>query len=166
MIAFWICSSITLVAAIFATLAGDLRASILALWLAGLGTGGIYLSVGAELLAVVQWIISTLLTVGFLVHAVTYGEYGLADSRTKSKRVLAAVFPAIVGIAFAGMIGLGASHLPVARLFEPAAGPDLAGFGKALVGKHLLSLELLVLTLFMVVVGAGVIARPDAREDR
>jgi NADH:ubiquinone oxidoreductase subunit 6 (subunit J) len=161
---FWICSAITVIAALYATFAGDIRSSILALWAVGLGAGGIYLSLGAEFLAIVQWMVATLIAIGFLVHAVTYGEYGAQDSRPASKRILAAVFPAIVGSAFGAMIWLGVSSLPSAGLFEPVPGPNLAGLGKTLVERHLLSLELLVLTLFVVLVGAGVIARPDPKE--
>lgn len=161
---FWLCSLITLGGALVATVAGDVRLSVLALWVSGLGAGGVYLSMGAEFLAVIQWLISTLVAISFIFYAVTYGEYGTPDSRSKSKRVIAAIFPMLLGGAFAAVLWLGTRHLPSADAFHPAPGLNLVGIGKALVSRHLLSLEILVITLFLVLVGAGMVARPELEE--
>ena len=60
MTVFWICSALAVTAAAFAAFVRDLRRAVLALWIASLAVGGVYLSLNAELLAVVQWIASTL----------------------------------------------------------------------------------------------------------
>jgi len=164
MILFWLCSFLTLGGALVATLAGDVRISILALWLAGFGAGGIYLSLGAELLAVLQWVVSTLITLSFIFYAVTYGEYGTPDPRSLPKRAVGGIFPILLGGSFSAVLWLGTRHLPSAGAFVPADGLNLAGVGKTLVSKHLLSLELLVVLLFLVIVGAGVVARPESEE--
>jgi NADH:ubiquinone oxidoreductase subunit 6 (subunit J) len=41
---------------------------------------------------------------------------------------------------------------------------DLASLGKVIVENHIVSLEVLGLTLFLVLVGGGVVARPEATE--
>jgi NADH:ubiquinone oxidoreductase subunit 6 (subunit J) len=164
MIIFWLCCSITLIGAILATFAGDLRVSILALWVAGLGTGGVLLSLGAELLAVVQWIVSTLITLGLLIYGISYGEHGVSDTRPRAQRGVSAILPVLLGLSFSAVIWLGTRHLPAAGVFEPAAGQDLAALGKALLDRHLLSLEVLAVLLFLALVGAGVLARPEEEQ--
>ena len=41
----------------------------------------------------------------------------------------------------------------------------VADLGKSLVQDHLLSLEILALTLFVVVIGSGVVARPEVKDE-
>ena len=158
---FWVCSAICLAGALVATFAGDLRVSILAFWITGLGAGGVELSLGGELMAVVQWILTTLVSISLLFHSITYGEYGVKDERPVSRRAAAAVFPVLLGASLAGVIWLGCRQLPVAQAIEPAAGKDLDALGLRLFSKHLLSLELIITMLFLALVGTGVIARPD-----
>jgi NADH:ubiquinone oxidoreductase subunit 6 (subunit J) len=47
----------------------------------------------------------------------------------------------------------------------PAAGNDLASLGKVMVENHIISLEVLALTLFLILVGGGVVARPESSGD-
>ncbi len=161
MIVFWICSVITLSGALLATFAGDLRVAALALWLTGLGAGGIDLSMGAEFLAVVQWVVSTLITLVLLTYSLAYGEYGLKDERPGAKRGISAILPVILGMSFTSIVWVGTRHLPSAGYFEPAPGPDLAVLGRVLMERHLLSLEILAVLLFLALVGAGVLARSE-----
>ena len=67
----------------------------------------------------------------------------------------------LVGGAFSWVIWFGAEPLPDGPLGEVVAGTDVSALGRALTGQHLLSLEVLALTLFLVLVGGGVLARPD-----
>src|SRR5688500_17716981 len=76
----WIFAGVTLAAALMATFVGHMRRAILALWVAGLGVGGMYLTVGAEFLAIIQWIVSTLVTISFVFFAVMFGEYNSPSS--------------------------------------------------------------------------------------
>jgi NADH:ubiquinone oxidoreductase subunit 6 (subunit J) len=88
-----ICGILSLGSAIYATVAGDTKRSILSLWFAGLSVGGLYLSWGAEFLAVLQWILSTLVAISFLFYAVMFGEYGAKDPRDWKKGRLTLFFP-------------------------------------------------------------------------
>jgi NADH:ubiquinone oxidoreductase subunit 6 (subunit J) len=160
----WFFVAITLGACSMATFVGSIRRAVLALWVAGLGIGGIYLTIGAELLAVVQWILSTLVAISFVFFAVMFGEYNATESRTVRQRLLQGALSLALGGAFAAVIYLGVSGLPEASLVNvgPAEGADLMSIGKSLIQENLLSLEILALTLFLVLVGAGVISRPEA----
>ncbi len=70
----------------------------------------------------------------------------------------------VVGAAFAAIVWLGSGN-DVTVVPQPAEGTDLAAIGKALIHDHLLSLEVLALLLFLTLVGAGVIARPDVPDE-
>lgn len=165
---FWICAGISLAAAAAATFVGDIRRAILALWVAGLGVGGLYLSLGAELLAVIQWIVSTLVSISFVFYAVMFGEYGVPDRRTISEKAVSCLSSLGLGAAFAGVIVLGGRDLPgmmgAELLVRPVANPGVMTLGRALADDYFLSLEILALTLFLVIVGSGVVARPEVRD--
>lgn len=160
----WIFIAATCVAAVVAAFAKSFRLVILALWAAGLGAGGLYLTLGAELLAIVQWIVSTLIALSFVFFAVMFGEY----SRPKGAPVLrGGLFMAAGGlltIAVPCALWLGGSAVPEELLTLPTAGNDLASLGASLVQEHFIALEILALTLFITLVGGGVIARPDSRK--
>jgi NADH:ubiquinone oxidoreductase subunit 6 (subunit J) len=162
MIACWVFAGITLAAVLVATFVGDLRRAVLALWVAGLGIGAIYLTLGAEVLALVQWIVSTLVAISFVFFSAMFGEYGPGDGVKIDRHMIKSVLGVLVGGAFAWTIWVGAEGLPDGQLGTVVEGTDISAIGRAITGQHLLSLEVLALTLFLVLVGGGVLARPDA----
>ncbi len=177
---FWICALLALGSALSACLVLDMRRAILSLWLCSLGVGGLYLAMGAETLAVVQWIVSTLIAIAFIFYAVMFGEYSTRENESApaesfSRRALQVAMPALLGVAFTATIWLGAAHLPNTQVVEFGPVPQMDGadiinnqnvavLGQSLAENHLLSLEILGLTLFLVVVGGGVVARPERAE--
>ncbi len=174
---FWVCAALALVSALSACMVRDLRRAILSLWMCSLGVGGLYLAMGAETLAIVQWIVSTLIAIAFIFYAVMFGEYSAQEeasvpAQPVSKKILQMGLPALLGIAFTATIWIGASHLPNTQVVEFGPVPQMDGaqiianqnvavLGNALAEKHFLSLQILGLTLFLVVVGGGVVARPE-----
>ena len=152
--------------------------AILALWVAGLGAGGLYLSVGAEYLAWVQWVVGTLVTVSLIFYAVSC-DPGPPPSRSGGtplgppfRRGVFWSSPGfglqalICGSLFTGLVYWSASSLEATRLPNPVVEPlwsPLARLGVQLSGPHLVAVEVLGLTLFLVVVGGGVIARVGGR---
>lgn len=161
----WIFAGVVLSAALIATLVQNMRQSILALWVAGLGVGGMYLTMEAEFLAIIQWIVSTLVTITFIFFSVMFGEFGrLERSRTRKEWALT-VFSILIGMGFAGVIGLGTSASDKNTLHFGNDSMGLKGLGQVLVEKNFISLEVLALTLFLVLVGGGVIARFDKHEE-
>jgi NADH:ubiquinone oxidoreductase subunit 6 (subunit J) len=159
----WIFIVVILGAVFVAAFVSDMRRAALALWVASLATGGLYLTLGAELLAVIQWIVGTLIALSLVFFSAMFGDYG-ARAEKWSLRSAARVFmPVIIGAGFAVVIGVGSfgfgriGPMPVGGL----PGNDLAAIGKELIGNHLISLEVLALTLFLVLIGGGIIARPE-----
>lgn len=182
----WVFSLITLVAVLIAAFAGDVRRVTLALWIAGLSVGCIYLTLGAEVLAIIQWILSTLTAISFTFFGVMFGEYGSRASSTggfaekysekfpekfynkfKDKRFFLISRGLLIGVGFAALIWLGAGRIHPNFLMLPEgnsqSGNDIAALGKSLTDNHLLSLEVLALTLFLALIGGGVLARPEAQ---
>jgi NADH-quinone oxidoreductase subunit J len=155
-------AAIALGGACVATLVGELRRAVLALWVTGLAVGGIYLTLGAELLAVIQWLIATLVAISFTFFTVTFGE-AKADRGPTLRRFARAAMALGLGGAFAAVAWLGAGTVSTESLAAPEVGNDLVAIGRAVTDEHLLALEVLALTLFFVLVGGGVVSRPEER---
>lgn len=166
-------AAVALVAAAVAAFVSDIRRATLALWVAGLAAGCIFLTIGAEALAVIQWVLSTLVAISFIFFSVMFGEYGQGGADFKGwrtlpvaekRRLLIAAGAVFMGFAFSWLVWRAAGPLPLDLLAVPTAGNDLQALGRVLTEEHLLSLEVLALTLFLVLVGGGVIARPESGE--
>ena len=156
----YVFAGITLAAVFLATLLHQMRQAILSLWVAGLGIGAIYLTIGAEFLAVIQWIISTLVTLSLIFFSVIFGEYNPPQDERKKVSALKLLLALFVGGGFAVVVGLGLIHLEDKKMSVESHGlPDLQSLGRTLTQDHLLSLELLGLILFVVLIGGGVITR-------
>src|SRR3954463_9439017 len=100
----WVFASLTFISAAFASFAPDLRRSNLALWVAGLSAGALYLTLGAELLAIVQWIVSTLVTISLLFFSSMYGAPQSKAGKWDARRVLRTGLPVLLGLLFAAII--------------------------------------------------------------
>lgn len=164
----WAFAGLTLGAALMATFASNIKRAILALWVVGLGIGAVYLTVGAEFLAIIQCMVSTLVTISLIFFSVMFGEYQ-THPETPAKRltsvdILRTVLSLLLGTGFAGVIWLGVKDLPQEVLTQSGSGNDLGALGRALTQDNLLSLEVLALILFLVLVGGGVIARLEKSE--
>jgi NADH-quinone oxidoreductase subunit J len=155
----WIFAGFGISAVLMATFARQIRHAVLALWVAGLSIGGVYLTLGAEFLAIIQWIVSTLVTLSFIFFAVMFGEYHSPTPRTSRHGMLLPFLSLFVGAGFTTIIWLGAKDLSESASVNEVGTSDLAVIGKMLTQENLLSLEVLALTLFLVLVGGGVIAR-------
>ena len=165
MIVCWVFAGITLAAVVAATFVGDIRRAVLSLWVAGLSIGAVYITLGAEVLAIVQWIVSTLVAISFIFFSAMFGEYGPGERFKFDRRLIKMSLGVAAGGAFAWVIWFGTEQLYEGQLGQIVEGTDIASLGKAMTGQHLLSLEVLALTLFLVLVGGGVIARPICGND-
>jgi NADH:ubiquinone oxidoreductase subunit 6 (subunit J) len=169
----WIFSIIALAAALTATFVVGMRRAILSLWITGLAMGCLFLTMGAETLAILQWIISTLIAIALFFFAVMFGEYESEQGTQQTlkqllnrKFIVSMIIAIVVGGAFAAVIHLGAADFPAGPVAQPERANDLAALGKVLVENHMLSLEVLALTLFLVLVGGGVVARPESGDGK
>jgi NADH:ubiquinone oxidoreductase subunit 6 (subunit J) len=160
----WIFVTVIVLAAIIAIFAADVRRAILALWAVGLSAGGIYLSVGAELLAVIQWIVSTVVTIVFfsfssMFHGADKSEGdSVAGMSGFARNIPAAVMAVSIGVGFAAVVELGLGG--IGEFLGPDGG-GVAVVGNAIMVEHLLSLEMTALTLFLALIGGATIARPE-----
>lgn len=157
----YVFAGITLSAGIMATFVGNMKRAILALWVVGLGIGAIYLTVGAEFLAIVQWLVSTLVTVSFIFFSVMFGEYHAPHNKWGGSHPWLTFLSLGLGTGFAVLIGRAAKELPETSLVLSSDVADLRVLGRVITHDNLLSLEVLALVLFLVLVGGGVVARSD-----
>ena len=169
-------SGMTLVAVFYATFIRNMRHAILALWVAGLGVGAIYLTLGAELLAIIQWIISTLMTIAFIFFSVIFGEFHsgrktkiqnkdlAAEARNKRGDFVLTILSLILGASFATVIWICSKNLGEVSHGVVSSHDDLATVGRILTQENFLSLEVLALLLFLTLVGGGVVARFQGRD--
>jgi len=161
MVSFWICGILALLSGAVATFVNELRLSLVALWLAGLAVGGVFLSVGAEYLAVVQWIVSTLLCITFLLFSSLY------DPKTERPTGKFYLMSILIGLGFIAVIWSAVFQLPHGGVLEENA-IGLVDLGKAMVKRNFLAIELLAVTFLIVIVGAGAISRtePQGRKEK
>jgi len=155
MVYFWLMAVIILCSAISATIISNQRVSIFAVWLCGMGIGGMYLTFGAEYLAFFQWMASTLLAVIFLFYSVLYSD------EEKTHRFWSTyLIPFGLGIIFFAALRTGLRNVGQDISFDETSG-SLAELGLALSNEYLLVCEILGIALFIAVVGIGVISRRE-----
>lgn len=177
-----ICCVVTLISALISSWTHDLRRGILALWVCGLGMGGVALDLGAEFLAVTVWIISTVSTIGFVFYSVMFGEFRSESNDEDRKMNPKKIFGLLTGIIVGFFIfsGLDTAIEYRKALKKNEVGPPTPALvqgttpeepiavndqlGEEMVGSHFLTLELLGFTLFLILVASGVIARPKRKE--
>lgn len=150
---FWVFAIITIVSGACAVMAPTLRTTALSLWICGLGVGSLFLGMGAEYIAVAQWILSTLVSVSFVFYSVLFGEVKKKEKPVKVASGIAC------GLLFIGVINFGFQDLPIQS--SGVTPLKLGEFGISLISDHFLSIKVLALTLMMAIVGAGVISRPE-----
>lgn len=161
----WIMLILALFFAAAATFLRDFRRSVLSLWLTGLFLGGVFLSLHYELLAIAQWVLSTLTAIAFVFHGVLFGEFGGRKSDAARKGPLGYLLPILAGVGFVALMAAGG----LSRLTDtqkPFSSPEgsFQETGKAIADEAFLSAEILGVTLFLIIVGAGVIARAEGKE--
>lgn len=159
----WIFASATLVSALVAAFSASTRKATLALWAAGLSAGALYLTLGAELLALLQWLVSTIVAMGSLFFVVVFDENAPTEPADYGKEILRMLPPILVAGAFSGALWLGLRMLNEDIPGVPTDGNNLVALGKALVEQHFLALEVVALSLFLALVGVGVISRASEK---
>jgi NADH:ubiquinone oxidoreductase subunit 6 (subunit J) len=159
MITIIVLSALVTASALVAALSKDTRHVVLGLWVCGMGMGGIFLSFGAEVLAMAQWIVATLGGVSLLMASSMCGELGKkVASRGTTFDLLQAI---IVGVGMTAVFGVALFRFQPGMNSLPQSGQDLQALGQLLTEKHSISLNLLAVTLLLVLVGGGVLSRAE-----
>lgn len=170
---------LVLVAAFLASFLENRRHVVFAFWVTGLGVGSIYLILGAEWVAVIQWIVSTLATMNFIFFSVVSGEF-YADKKFRlpyhkkihtfkfqkfREHCLLTVLAWFLGAAFVGTVVFCVKKIVFLPQELPYSGEnDLNLIGRVLTQEYLLSLQLLGVLMLITLVGSSVIACSD-KED-
>jgi NADH:ubiquinone oxidoreductase subunit 6 (subunit J) len=169
---FWLFGFVCIAGALAATFLSDIRLAALALWVVGLAAGGLYLFLGAELLCVLQWIVATLACASLIFYSVMFGEYRQKDPLPLRRRLASALMPVVAGVVLMVVFWMGSRSFGLLGSFSPAQfdalitahAVDLLAIGRQLAKNNFLALEILALILFLIVIGAGVIGRPEERD--
>ncbi|OFZ79916.1 MAG: hypothetical protein A2583_06545 [Bdellovibrionales bacterium RIFOXYD1_FULL_53_11] len=166
---FWMCGGVAMAAALLAMFAPGMRLVAMALWCVGAAVAGIFLVLGAEFLAIIQVIISTMVALSHVFYSSTFGEYEKEDTRTPGNRVVSLILPAAAGAGLSASLWFGLRQLPgMDAMMMPEgalkADQSLARIGKALAEDHSLGLEVLAVSLFVVIIGAGVAGRREVKD--
>lgn len=156
-------SAAAVTSALAAALVTDMRKAVLGLWICGISVGGLFLSMGAEMAAIIQWILSTITAVTFVFYAVMFGEYrGKGQSRVFwviPSAVAAGCFAWVVAVAFP-------ERVVDFSVGDPAEAKSAGEVGFAIADGHFLSLSVLGIILLAALVSAGTVARPSGRTEK
>jgi NADH-quinone oxidoreductase subunit J len=162
-LAFWLVAGLTLAGAAWAVLSRNIVRSVFALLGAFLGVAGLYASLAADFLAVIQVLVYVGGILVLLLFAVMLtSRIELAPHSNRAGGPLAWLLAAgLAGSMGVVLIGL-ALRTPWVRAPEPLLlEPTTADLGHILLGPGLLPFELLGVVLLAVVVGSVVVARRE-----
>lgn len=125
----------------------------IALWLCGITLGAIYLHMGAEFLAIVQWLLSTLLCMALVFHAILLGDQDELPSGPQWFVVLpltTALFVVIGWVAYSSVLG----SVPLQWNYY-----GLMDFGKKLVSDYFLTVVVAGLGALIALIAIGSLER-------
>jgi len=157
---FIVSSAVSVFFAVMACAGLSSKRTICFLWLCGLGVGGIFLSLGAEFLALVQWMTATL-----LLMVMSYLSMLLKDGETQTKRMKRTrVFVTLGGVVTVAVI----ASIDVGTLsaFGPNTELEKGGImsvAQLLVGKYAVTFGVFCVLVFVSIVGIGTNFRPMER---
>ena len=157
---FGVFSLIALGTACGVALSSSRRATALLLWSTGMAVGAVYLVAGAEFLAVLQWLLAILIGLIVVFYSVLFEK---PDARPRGWAewsyvgVFLLVFAALLSSEILGGFN------PFSAI-EGSQSVDLHAIGRELVYRHTLAIEVLAVTVFLSVVGVGVISRAEKKQ--
>jgi NADH:ubiquinone oxidoreductase subunit 6 (subunit J) len=133
----------------------DMRKALLGLWAAGLSAGAMYLTVGQELLAIIQWVSASVATLTLLFSVALYGDPGAKRSMNRVR----AIGPAFMSMGFVILTWFGAVAFRNDAPVVLNTGSSLATLGQTLLERHLVAVEIVALLFLAATIGAGVLTR-------
>ena len=157
---------ILVAAVIVVTFSSQIRAVILCLWLMGLVVGGIYTLMGAEMLGFIQMVSATLTGVSLYFFSMIFGEKIENDEQPKYQKIFHRVCVFLGATLYSVVLGLGFQPLLQQQLPNHIAFAvvDMNALGGKLTHEYILSFQIIALTFFIILIGGGVLARPEKVE--
>ncbi len=143
-----------------------IRAVILCLWVAGLAVGGIYTLMGAEMLGFMQMIAASLTGASLFFFSMIFGEKIENNESPKIQKFIHYFMVLAGSTVYAAVLGLGFQSLLKQQLPDdlPFKVIDMNVLGGKLTHDYILSFQIIALTFFIILVGGGVLARPEKTE--
>lgn len=128
--------------------------------LCGISVGGVYLSLGFETLAFIQWFLTFILSLAFSVYSYLFVD----EQKETSWKVIVRdqVIPGALVLLLSIIITLGA-HTAILAFSEFQRMEGVAAFGRRLIQEHLFAILLMGVILFLCIVGVGVLGRPEVK---
>lgn len=173
----WTLALLTVCLAVGSAADRGVKRTLLFFWGTGMTLGALYLSLNAEVLAVLQWTLSTSMTGGLVFFALIFGE----KEATGGKKTLQEQAKIFLSILLAGVFcGFLAIAFFEARTHEVLALPrmgnwssqsshpqegGLVSLGKQLSENNGVSLFVLAVSVLISLIGAGIISRADTESE-
>lgn len=144
----------------------QIRAVILCLWLTGLAIGGVYTLMGAEMLGFIQMITASLTGASLFFFSMIFGEKIENDESPKFQKIFHRLAVLAGSAMYSFVLGLGFQSLTRQQLPDDLQFKvvDMNLLGGKLTHDYILSFQIIVLTFFIILIGGGVLARPEKAE--
>lgn len=139
------------------------RTSILLATLAGFFSGAGFLSLGAEYLAITQWLVCGISALGLLFFEMMFGNEMPWSKKTKQYDLILALLAAvsICGIFLYAVLGDFTSEGLSLRLDQSLSAASMGDLGIVMTRKFFIVLQIVGFLLLVAIVGSGVLARPS-----
>ena len=126
----------------------------------GIAVGAVYLSLGFETLAFIQWFLTFILSLAFSVYSYLFVD----EPKETSWKVIVRdqVIPGALVLLLSIIITLGA-HSTILAFNDFQRMEGVAAFGRRLIREHLFAILLMGVILFLCIVGVGVLGRPEVK---
>lgn len=133
----------------------------LLLWLIGLFQGVVFLLNGSEILALLQWIQSSVFSLLMLIYLVILGD-GREDADFKGSAIVVPAFLS-AGFGYTLYSGIKESGAFLSLLDQGNIALRLGDLGRELMQKHFLLVPALTLFSLLAIVGVGQMTRPEEK---
>ena len=155
-VAFWVLAVITLASALMVSLVRDLIHAVLFLILTFIGVSGLYITLSADFVAVVQVLIYAGAISVLMLFAILLTPRSARDNAAVSYRAPISVVSGLVG----AVIVFVAVKTDWATVDDDRFGTTAADIGKALLDPYVLPFEVASVLLVIAMVGAIMLVRP------
>lgn len=146
-----LCTVVCLGSALLVTFSSHRQRVGISLWLCGMSAGGMFLSVGAEFIAMIQWTLSTVLGMLYLFYSSLFLP---SEKKSSSTWVMSVVILLLVSM---GIFLFALKGIDQFQLKKTATG--LGTLGRRMISQYGIHIHLLALTVFVVIIGTAQISR-------
>jgi len=153
---FWIFGVFALISAVLASFSSNYKLAGLAIWICSFAMGSAYITLGAEFLGFMQWIVGTVVAASFLFYSIVFG---FEEQKLKWTSVLAA---GVLSALMVFYVQQGIQGMPMVHV-DAQGSEGLSGLGEAMLSRHFLAYLVSSVIMLLAIMGAGVTSRVDER---